>query len=59
MSKNLNFAREIAQTERGNARGERNKVAAVFTHFLTQKYTPLSILRIRAVATLTQKGSRL
>ena len=33
---------KLAQTERGNARGERNKMAAVFTHFLTQKYTPLS-----------------
>ena len=34
---------KVAQTESGNARGERNKMAAVFTHFLTQKYTPLSI----------------
>ena len=34
---------KFAQTERGNARGEQNYMAAVFTHFLTQKYTPLSI----------------
>ena len=40
MSKNLNFA--LSQTERGNARSERNKMAVVFTDLLTQKSTPLS-----------------
>ena len=36
-----NLRLKFAKTERGNARGERNKMAAVFTHFLTQKYTGL------------------
>ena len=31
------------QTERGNSRGEQNEMAAVFTHFLTQKYTARSV----------------
>ena len=36
---------KVAQTERGNTRGERNKMAVVFTDLLTQKSTPLSMYR--------------
>ena len=32
---------KFAHTERGNARGERNKMASVFTDLLTQKSTHL------------------
>ena len=42
MSKNLDSRLKFAKTERGNARGERNKMAAIFTDLLTQKYTHLS-----------------
>ena len=38
----LNYPPKVARTERGNARGSATKVRALFTHFLTQKYTPLS-----------------
>ena len=36
----------FARTERGNTRGDGTKSAAIFTHFLPQKYTPLSSFRI-------------
>ena len=37
MSKHLKFAPQTRAEGGGNLRGERNKVAAFFTHFLTQK----------------------
>ena len=39
----LNHLHKVTRTERGNWRGGATKVRALFTHFLTQKYTPLSI----------------
>ena len=33
---------KVAQTERGKPRGDATKTSALFTHFLTQKLTPLS-----------------
>ena len=36
----------MARTERGNARGGATKAGALFTHFLTQKYTPLSTVAL-------------
>ena len=42
MSKILKFAPQIERTVGAITRGERNKMAVVFTHFLTQKSTHLS-----------------
>ena len=39
----MNYPHKVARTERGNRRGGATKVRALFTHFLIQKYTPLSI----------------
>ena len=37
---------KVAQTARAKTRGERNKMDTGFTHFLPQKLTPLSIVRV-------------
>ena len=47
---------KVAQTERGNTRGEETKSRPYFTHFLTQKYTPLSTSQVYAVG-LTDFGT--
>lgn len=42
----FNFAREIHPDGEGNARGEQNKMAAVFADLLTQKSTQLSTISL-------------
>ena len=39
----MHYPRKVAWTERGNAHGGATKAKALFTHFLTQKHSPLSM----------------
>ena len=45
----MNYPPNVTRTERGNARGSATKARSLFTHFLTQKYTPLSIFVLAGV----------
>ena len=51
-----NWRLKLTQTERGNARGGQNKMAAVFTHFLIQKSTHLSTTEMANWPTNLREG---
>ena len=52
----MNYPPKVARTERGNARGCATEARALFTHFLTQKSTPLSRKRLKVVRITRSHG---